>query len=251
MATKNFLIWGKHAVRATLELSADTALELWIKDGELSPDTVEIAALAETRGISTQTVAAKTLAKLSDGAVHQGVVLRRRAPAGLELNDFAADLASASANPLLLVLDQVQDPQNFGACLRVAEGAGVDAVLVPRDHSAPLSGTVAKAASGAIDTVRIIHAPNLARALDTLRDAGMWFVAASHESSQTIYDCDLTRATGLVFGAEGSGLRTLTRKKCDEAAAIPMAGRIASLNVSTAAAIGLFEARRQRRGNAG
>jgi 23S rRNA (guanosine2251-2'-O)-methyltransferase len=183
---------------------------------------------------------------MTDGAVHQGVVLRRRLPQELALSDYIETFEKPSSLPLLLVLDQVQDPHNFGACLRVADGAGADAVLAPRDHSAPISGTMAKAASGALDSIPLIFAPNLARALDAMRNAGMWFIGASHDAKSTIYESDLAVPLGLVFGGEGHGLRDLTRKKCDELASIPMGGTVASLNVSTAAAIALFEARRRR-----
>jgi len=246
MAARNFLIWGVHAVKATLTRASDRALELWLRDGDLSDELRHIQTLAETTGVATQIVPPKSLARLTDGAVHQGVVLRRRNPPELNLADYIERLVNPPSAPLLLVLDQVQDPQNFGACLRVADGAGADAVLAPRDHSAAISGTVAKAASGALDSIPIIYAPNLARALDELRDAGMWMVGASHEARDTIYACDLKSPVGLVFGGEGGGLRALTRKKCDELACIPMNGAVASLNVATAAAIALFEARRQR-----
>jgi 23S rRNA (guanosine2251-2'-O)-methyltransferase len=233
-------------VRSALTFAAEGALELWMKEGDLSAELVQIQSLADTVGVATQRVPAKTLVRLTEGAVHQGVVLRRRMPRGVAFEDYVERLTAPAAAPLLLVLDQVQDPQNFGACLRVADGAGADAILIPRDHSAQITGTVAKAASGALDSVPIIAVANLARALDTLRAAGMWLVGAIHDAPETIYDCDLSGPLGLVVGSEAKGLRQLTRAKCDRLARIPMGGAIASLNVSTAAAITLFEANRQR-----
>lgn len=250
MAARNFVCWGVHAVRSALTNAANDGLELWLRDSGLSGDLEEIAQLGRAQGITVQQSPAKTLARLTEGAVHQGVVLRRRLPAPLALGDYLNGIPSSPARPLLVALDQVTDPQNFGACLRVADGAGADAVLVPRDHTAAITGHVAKAASGALDTVPIIAVPNLARALDALRDAGIWLVGATHDGEQRFYDCDLAAPTGLVFGGEGAGLRALTRKKCDILARIPMAGSVASLNVSTAVAIGLFEAVRQRGGDA-
>ena len=147
---------------------------------------------------------------------------------------------------LILVLDAVQDPRNFGACLRVADGAGVDAVVYPRDKSARLGDVVAKAASGAIDTVRLTPVANLAAALRELRDAGVWITGADGEAEASIYDIDFSGPAALVFGNEGRGLRRLTREHCDTLASIPMAGELESLNVATAVAGGLFEARRQR-----
>lgn len=233
-------------MRATLGSCPELALELWLKDSELSAELRGIQTLADTAGIAVQFVPPKSLARMTDGAVHQGVVLRRRTPHELALGDYLDTFAQTSSMPLVLVLDQVQDPHNFGACLRVADGAGADAVLAPRDHSAPIGGTLAKAASGALDSVPIIFAPNLARALDAMRDAGLWLVGAAPDAKSTLYDCDLVVPLGLVFGGEGQGLRDLTQKKCDQLASIPMGGAVASLNVSTAAAITLFEARRQR-----
>lgn len=246
MAAKHFVCWGVHSVRSALLNAATDGLEMWLRDGGLSAELDELAELGRARGITVQQVSAKTLSRLTDGAVHQGIVLRRRFPQPLALEDYLARVPAAATKPLLLALDQVTDPQNFGACLRVADGAGADAVLVPRDHTAAITGHVAKAASGALDTVPIISVPNLARALDALRDAGIWLVGASHDGEQRFFDCDLRAPTALVFGGEGAGLRALTRKKCDLLARIPMAGSVASLNVSTAIAIGLFEAVRQR-----
>ena len=246
MAANHFLTWGIHAVEAALTVAAEGALELWLKDGELSGDIARVHELADIAGVSIQRVPLKTLARLTDGATHQGVVLRRRVPAGMELEDYLSRLEEPNSVPLLLILDQIQDPQNFGACLRVADGAGADAVLVPRDRSAQMSGTVAKAASGALESVPIITVANLARALDSLRAAGLWLVGAAHDAPVTIYDCDFSVPLGLLVGSEGKGLRQLTRTKCDHLTRIPMGGMLASLNVSTATAIALFEANRQR-----
>ncbi|MDA0823216.1 MAG: 23S rRNA (guanosine(2251)-2'-O)-methyltransferase RlmB [Proteobacteria bacterium] len=246
MAGKNFLTWGHHAVLAALTDAPTSVLELWLKEGPLSVDLARIETLSDTLGVTAQVVSLKTLARLSDGAVHQGVVLRRRMPEPLEFDNYLTKATTHATVPLLLVLDQIQDPQNFGACLRVADGAGVDAVLIPRDHSAPISGTVAKAASGALDSVPIITVANLARALDGLRGAGIWLVGAAHDGPITVYACDMTLPTALIVGSEAQGLRQLTRKKCDRLASIPMQGAVGSLNVSTATAIALFEARRQR-----
>jgi len=235
-------------VHAALTHAAEGALELWLKEGEISADLALIQRLADSAGVATQRVPLKTLERLTEGAVHQGVVLRRRMPSGLSLEDYLSRLSSATPPALLLVLDQIKDPQNFGACLRVADGAGVDAVLVSRDHSAQITGVVAKAASGALDSVPIIAVSNLARALDQLRTAGLWMVGAAGDAPATIYECDFTLPVGVIVGSEATGLRHLTRAKCDHLVCIPMSGSLPSLNVSTAAAITLFEANRQRMG---
>jgi len=140
----------------------------------------------------------------------------------------------------------VQDPRNFGACLRVADGAGAAAVIYPRDKSARLGTVAAKAASGAIDSLVLVDVHNLAQALALLKDAGYWVVGASHEAADSLYAVDLSPPTALVFGNEGSGLRRLTRSHCDRLVRIPMHGAVGSLNVATAAAVTLYEARRQR-----
>lgn len=249
MAARHFMAWGLHSVLAALTHAAEGALELWLKDGEMSEDLAHLQSLAEHAGVATQRVPLKTLDRLTDGAVHQGVALRRRTPAALSLEDYLSRSSDAAASPLLLVLDQIQDPQNFGACLRVADGAGADAVLVPRDHTAPITGTVAKAASGALDSIPIIAVANLARALDQLRAAGLWLVGTAHDAPASLYDCDFKLPLGIVLGSEAKGLRQLTRAKCDHLVRIPMSGRLSSLNVSTATAIALFEANRQRLGS--
>jgi 23S rRNA (guanosine2251-2'-O)-methyltransferase len=244
MSAKPILVWGLHTVEAALRLAPGDALELWLRDDLQDEEADGLVALARGAGIKPQRVNRATLDRLSGNAVHQGVLLRRRLPAGQELPDLIATLDPA-ANPLVLVLDQIQDPHNLGACLRVADGAGARAVIVTRDRSASLSPTVAKVASGAVDSVPLVAVTNLARALEELKDAGLWVVGATHDAPDTIYSADLARPLALVLGAEGRGLRRLTREHCDGLVSIPMQGRVASLNLSTAAAVCLFEARRQ------
>jgi 23S rRNA (guanosine2251-2'-O)-methyltransferase len=149
--------------------------------------------------------------------------------------------------PLVLVLDGVTDPHNLGACLRVADGAGAHAVVAPRDHAVGLNATVAKVASGAAETVPYLMVTNLARTLGELKERDIRIVGTSDDAERTLYELDLTGPVALVLGAEGPGMRQLTRKTCDELVRIPMAGAVESLNVSVAAAVCLFEAHRQRR----
>ena len=147
---------------------------------------------------------------------------------------------------LLLILDEITDPHNLGACLRTADAAGVDAVLIPKDKSAPLNMTVRKVASGAADTVTVIAVTNLSRTLEKLKNLGIWIVGAVGEAEMSLYEVDLTGSIAIVMGSEGKGLRRLTREKCDYLASIPMSGELSSLNVSVATGICLFEAVRQR-----
>jgi 23S rRNA (guanosine2251-2'-O)-methyltransferase len=156
-------------------------------------------------------------------------------------------LDAVSGPPLLLVLDGVTDPHNLGACLRVADGAGAHAVIAPKDHAVGINATVAKVASGAAETVPYLMVTNLARTLGELKERDIWIVGTSDDAPGPLYGCDLQRPVALVLGAEGAGLRQLTRKTCDELVSIPMQGAVESLNVSVASGICLYEALRQRR----
>jgi 23S rRNA (guanosine2251-2'-O)-methyltransferase len=181
---------------------------------------------------------------LAGEAPHQGVVaLAAELEQAVTLDDV---LNRVNANTLLLLLDGVTDPRNLGACLRVADAAGVNAVLVPRDRSAGLTPSALKAAAGAAETVPLIAVTNLARTMDDLRDADVRMVGAAGEAGQSLYELDLTGPLAWALGAEDSGLRRLTRERCDVLARIPLAGHVESLNVSVATGICLFESKRQR-----
>lgn len=245
-ARGTLLVWGLHACRAVLARAGADVLEMWLRE-----DTAhgELAALADTAvalGLRPQRVPAATLDRLSEGAVHQGVVLRRRAPQPLDLAGLRARLAERRGTPLVLALDHPQDPHNLGACLRVADGAGADALLLPKDRSVGLTAVAAKVASGAADAVPIATVPNLVQALESLKQDGLWVVGATDDAPGSLYAADLRIPLVLVLGAESEGLRRLTRASCDLLVSIPMAGSVSSLNLSTAAAVCLFEARRQR-----
>ncbi len=246
MADRDLIMGGIHATRIALERAGGDALELWTKrDRETSVvDAIEATALQH--GVAIHHVDDKTLDKLYGDTHHQGIVLRRRNPRPLPLKAFLDSVERDERKPLVLVLDAVQDPRNFGACLRVADGAGVDAVMHTRDKSARLTSVVAKAASGAIDTVPFITVTNLASALAAMQEAGIWVTGAAQDGAEDLYTADLTGARALVLGSEGAGLRRLTVERCDTLVCIPMFGQLESLNVATAAAICLFEARRQR-----
>jgi len=177
---------------------------------------------------------------------HQGVVAETGTAPGLGEKELPAFLEALEGPAFLLILDGVQDPHNLGACLRSANAAGVDAVIVPRDRSAPLNATARKVACGAAESLPVVRVTNLARTLRSIREAGVWVYGATGEAESTFYETDLSGPLALVLGGEGRGLRRLTREHCDGLLSIPMAGSISSLNVSVAAGIFLFEARRQR-----
>ena len=245
MASRDLVIGGLHAVRLALELAPGDVLELWVRRGHDAAAVVSVCDAARRHGVAVQTVDARALDRLCGDEHHQGIALRRRAPATLAL-DALLEHCAATPAPLLLVLDGVQDPRNFGACLRAADGAGVAGVVYPRERSAPLSAVVAKAASGALDSLRLAAVPNLAQALRALRTAGIWITGTAHDADADLYGVDLRGPAALVLGNEGSGMRRLTREHCDTLVRIPMHGRVPSLNVATAAAVCLYEARRQR-----
>ena len=184
------------------------------------------------------------LAKLAGSHGHQGVAARVEAlPVTHSLDDL---LDGIEGPPLLLVLDGITDPHNLGACLRVADGAGAHAVIAPKDHAAGINATVAKVASGAAETMPYFMVTNLARTLGELKERSIWVLGASDDAPKTVYQADLKGPVALVLGAEGAGMRQLTRKTCDELVSIPMRGAVESLNVSVASGVCLYEALRQR-----
>ena len=245
---KTLLVFGLHACALALAHAPLDVLEVWVRVDSNHAELESLANQASGVGLRVQRASLATLDRLAGGGVHQGVVLRRRPPPTLALETLRAELRAATMPPLLLAIDQPQDPHNLGACLRVADGAGVRAVLVPKDRSVGLTPVVAKVASGAADTVPLVQVPNLVRALEALKEDGLWVAGATHDASMGLYAADLTVPLVLVMGAEGAGLRRLTREACDLLLHIPMQGAVSSLNLATAAAVCLFEARRQRVG---
>jgi 23S rRNA (guanosine2251-2'-O)-methyltransferase len=193
-------------------------------------------------------VGADALSKLVGDVVHQGVVAAIRPLKPWDEHDLGNALSQITGDPLLLVLDGVTDPHNLGACLRTADAAGAHAVVIPKDRSATVDGVVRKVAAGAAEFIPVASVTNLARTLDSLKERGIWVVGTDGEATQSLYSVDLKRALALVLGAEGSGMRRLTRERCDFLVRIPMAGHMESLNVSVAAGVVLFEAGRQRLG---
>ena len=242
------LIPGINSVTAALRRDPAAVLELWL-DRERSDRRIqELAAAAEAAGVRVQWSERKALDRKAKGGGHQGAVMRARVPAPLGEAGLESLLTGTGAPPLLLVLDGVQDPHNLGACLRSAAAAGADAVIAPRDRACGLTPTVRKVASGGAETVPLAQVTNLARTLRTLQEAGVWLVGADSDGAQTLYQADLRGPLALVLGAEGRGLRRLTREHCDQLVRIPMAGAVESLNVSVATGVFLFEAVRQRLG---
>ena len=238
-------VCGIHAVEALLDTAASEVVDLCLYSGRHDPRREQLAETARRVGVPVRRVTADTLDQLSDGLRHQGVIARATArPPRPE-----AWLLECCQQPgrLLLALDRVEDPHNLGACLRSADAAGVDAVIVPRAHAASVGSIVRRVACGAAETMPLVEVGNLARVLQKLQAAGAWVVGLDAAAEQSLYDLELsTGSLVLVLGSEGLGLRQLTRQRCDYLASLPMTGSVGSLNVSVAAGIALFEARRQR-----
>jgi len=246
------LLYGIHAVQARLRAAPASVTTLWIAEGRVDRRAVELSDLARQAGVTVRRVPRSRLDQWCNGGRHQGIAARTQAleiRGERELEFFVGGLTGPA---LLLVLDGVQDPHNLGACLRTGEAAGVDAVILCRDRSSPVSAAVRHAAAGAAERIPIFQVRNLRRALDTLRLHGVWLVGTAADAPGTLYDVDLTVPLGLVLGAEGAGMRRLTQEACDQLVRIPLAaGGVESLNVSVAAGVCLFEAQRQRGGQAG
>lgn len=239
-------IHGIHAIGALLRRSPERVESLAVLRGRRDQRLEELLQTARVNGIAVRECAREELDRLAPG-VHQGVVAQVRSATPLN-ESFLLDtlLPNLSEPALLLVLDAVTDPHNLGACLRSADAFGAHAVIVPRDNAAPLNATARKVASGAADVVPLVVVTNLARTLRALQQAGVWVVGAAGEAARALSTIDLRGAVALVMGAEGSGMRRLTREHCDHLAAIPMCGEVDSLNVSVATGVFLYEARRQR-----
>ncbi len=239
------ILFGFHAVTVRLKTAPASVLEIHLDSQRRDARMRQFAERAHEAGARIVDSTDVQLAQLAGNTRHQGVVARVDALAVRHSLDDVLD--GASGPPLVLVLDGVTDPHNLGACLRVADGAGAHAVVAPKDHAVGLNATVAKVASGAAETVPYLMVTNLARTLNELKERDIRIVGASDDAVRTLYDLDLRGPVALVLGAEGSGLRQLTRKTCDELVRIPMAGAVESLNVSVAAGVCLYEAMRQRR----
>jgi 23S rRNA (guanosine2251-2'-O)-methyltransferase len=240
------LIHGFHAILAKLRHAADDVKEIYLAEGRQDGRVRDLLRAAENAGVRVMPVDTVRLEGMAAGQRHQGVVAKVSAVQKHVTLDDVLDTLTEPA--LLLVLDGVTDPHNLGACLRVADAAGAHAVVVPKDRACGLNATAIKVASGAADTVPYITVTNLARSLREMQERNIWVVGAAGETDRDLYAVDQKVATAWVLGAEGDGLRRLTRDTCDELARIPMYGTVDSLNVSVAAGICLFEARRQRRG---
>lgn len=238
-------VFGLHACRAILDHRPAAVRAAWLLEGAERGALADIAQQLERGGIRVQRAGRTQLDALTDASTHQGIVLEVQPLEPLSLPEFETLVAERGDALRLLLLDQVEDPRNLGACLRSAAAAGVDAVVVPRDRAASLSPAAVKAAAGASEFVPLVRVTNLARMMRFLREAGVRIAGAALDGSVSVYDAQLEPPIAIALGSEGSGLRRLTRENCDVLFRIPMAGSIESLNVAVSTGIVLFESLRQ------
>ncbi|MGF6211175.1 23S rRNA (guanosine(2251)-2'-O)-methyltransferase RlmB [Comamonas sp. 4034] len=244
------VLFGFHAVGVRMKTAPKSIIEVYFESTRRDARMRQFIERAKEAGVRLIEADATRIAKLAGSHGHQGVAARvEEIKDTRSLDELLDDLEEAGvASPLLLVLDGVTDPHNLGACLRVADGAGAHAVIAPKDHAVGINATVAKVASGAAETVPYFMVTNLARTLKELKERNVWIIGTSDDAPKTLYQVDLKGPVALVLGAEGDGMRQLTRKTCDELIGIPMMGAVSSLNVSVASGVCLYEALRQRGG---
>jgi 23S rRNA (guanosine2251-2'-O)-methyltransferase len=238
------VLFGFHAVLARLRADPSSVVEIFLDETRHDARIKDLAAVAERAGVKLMRVPTKRLDGFYGGGRHQGVVARIEAKSLSHSVDEI--LENVKGPPLLLLLDGVTDPHNLGACLRVANAAGVHAVIAPKDRAAGISAVVSKVASGAAEATPYIMVTNLARTVDELKERNIWVIGTDERAEQSLYEANLPEAIAWVLGAEGEGMRRLTREKCDMLVRIPMAGEVGSLNVSVAAGICLYESVRRR-----
>jgi 23S rRNA (guanosine2251-2'-O)-methyltransferase len=237
------VVFGFHAVLARLRADPKSVVEIFLDEARNDARAKDLAALAERAGVRLMRVPTKRLDGFYGGGRHQGVVARVEVAS---LEKSLDEILEKVEKPLLLVLDGVTDPHNLGACLRVANAAGAHAVIAPRDRAAGITPAVSKVASGAAEATPYLMVTNLARTLAELKKRNIWIVGADERADKTLYEADLPHSIAWVLGAEGEGMRRLTRESCDLLVRIPMRGEVGSLNVSVSAGICLFESVRRR-----
>ncbi len=241
-------IVGLHAAQSALMYSPQKISRAWV-DSERHDKRLEtLLETLSTLDVSIEKVERKKLDKLADGMNHQGIVLEVALPDELSENDLKVAVENLSENALFLVLDNVQDPHNLGACLRTADATGVHGIIITKDNAVGITPTVCKVASGAAETVPVYSVTNLARVLRWLKTEGVWVIGTAGEAQSTLFKSDFTVPMALVIGAEEKGMRRLTREQCDFLVKLPMLGTVESLNLSVATGVLLYEVLRQRQG---
>lgn len=239
-------IYGHHAVQAVLDYSADKIHKAWGDSQRSDKKHLGFLSQLQKLGCIVEKTDRKRLDKMTDGKNHQGIVIEVEMPSVHSENELKHKIQTMTDVPLFLVLDQVQDPHNLGACLRTSDAAGVHGIIITKDNSAGITPTVCKVACGAAETIPVYQVTNLARTLRWLKEQNIWLMGTSGNTNQSVFSADLTIPLALVMGAEGTGMRRLTEQQCDFLVKIPMVGQVESLNVSVAAGVMIYEAFNQR-----
>lgn len=239
-------LYGLHSVQAALDYSPKKIHQAWVDSGRQDKRLTQAIDDLGALGIVPEKVDRKRLDRLADNNNHQGIVIEVEMPGELSESDLKTAVENLTETALFLVLDNVQDPHNLGACLRTADATGVHGVIITKDNATGITPTVCKVASGAAETVPVYQVTNLARTLRWLKGEGLWIMGAAGETAQTVYTTDFTIPMALVVGTEGKGLRRLTKEQCDVLVSVPMLGQVESLNLSVATGVLLYEAVRQR-----
>ncbi len=239
-------IYGIHAVQAALDYSADKIYKVWVDSQRKDNRQTALIDQLKKAGQTIEKSDRKRLDKMTDGKNHQGIVVEIEIPGVRSENELKQRIQKMAERPFFLVLDQVQDPHNLGACLRTADAAGVHGIIITKDNSTGITPTVCKVASGAVETVPVYQVTNLARTLRWLKEQNIWVMGTTGDSEQSAFSTDLSMPLALVMGAEGTGMRRLTEQQCDFVVKIPMLGQVESLNVSVAAGILMYEVCKQR-----
>ena len=239
-------IYGVHAAQAALDHSANKIHKVWVDTQRKDQKHLSMINQLQKLGCMIEKTDRKRLDKLTDNKNHQGIVLEVEIPSVHSEEELKHKVQAMTDVPLFLVLDQVQDPHNLGACLRTADAAGVHGIIITKDNASTITSTVCKVASGAAETVPVYQVTNLARTLRWLKEQNIWLMGTSGNTNQSVFSADLTMPLALVMGTEGTGMRRLTEEQCDFLVKIPMVGQVESLNVSVAAGIMMYEAFKQR-----
>ena len=244
--SKSIHIYGFHSIEAQLNSNPECILNVFVQTGRSDIRMSEMTSFLNTQKIYFSKIDKNKLDRLTKGEPHQGIVAEIILPSLSGQEALISFVTKLSSNPLILMLDSIQDPRNLGACLRSANAAGVDCVVVNKDGSAPINAVVHKTSAGAINQLKIFQVTNLVRTIKSLQAQELWVIGLDGDVTTSIYDINFIDPTVIVMGTEGKGLRQLIKKTCDQLATIPMIGNVESLNVSVATGIVLFESRRQR-----
>lgn len=239
-------IFGIHAVQAALDYSADKINKVWVDAQRKDKKQALLIQKIHSLNLETEKCDKKQLDKMAEGKNHQGIVIEIEMPEMHSENVLKQNVLALTELAFFLILDQVQDPHNLGACLRTADAAGVHGIIIPKDNSSGITPTVCKVASGAAETIPVYQVTNLARTLRWLKQQNIWIIGSTGDAKQSIFKADLTIPLALVMGTEGTGMRRLTQEQCDFLVKIPMLGRVESLNVSVAAGVMVYEVFKQR-----